>query len=381
MIQANYENESTIPTSDTSAYSFSCSVFRPITYLENFMTFITNHKEFGGHFFDKLTSNFSSASSVTIATGYISYKTLNTFEESILEIIRQGGRFTLIVGMGYFEGFKEKQLGVLKNLNKNIKIINPEGGGVKLLYTRKYHGKIYQIKKEDKEIIYIGSSNFSGEGLRDNVEANVEIKDDNTKENIKGFLDWLDGDKQSAFIDKIEDLKVKDSKTYKKEIAGRPMKLKKILEYKGDTINPSMYPHFDISLSRNIQNRQKSSFNTYFGAGRRNKETGKVIPRKWYEGELIVSADEVDDPLYPKGKFEAITDDGFTFGCLPQGENHKNLRSTGELDIWGKWIKSKLQQKNALDPLAMVTEETFIKYGRDTLRMYKLSDTKYYLEF
>lgn len=344
------------------------------------MTFITNEEKFGGHFFNQLTAHISCASSVIIATGYISYKTLNEFEESILKIVDQGGRFTLIVGMGYFEGFKEKQIRGLKGLNEKIKAIDSKGGGVKLLYTKKYHGKIYQIQKEDKEIIYTGSSNFSDEGLRGNIEANIEIKDDNTKEIIRGFLDWLNSDDQSAFINDIENIKDKDSKAFKNEISD-PMKSQKILEYEGPPIDPSMYPYFDISLSRNIQNRQKSSFNTYFGEGRRNKRTGKVIPRKWYEGELIVSAQEVRNPLYPQGEFEAITDDGYTFGCRPQGDGKKNLRSTGELDIWGKWIKSKLQRRNALDPLAMVTEETFEKYGKDTLRIYKLSDTAYYFEF
>ncbi len=145
------------------------------------------------------------------------------------------------------------------------------------------------------------------------------------------------------------------------------------------TITPET-PYVDISLSR-VDKQQQSNLNTFFGKGRANKSTGKVIPRDWYEVELIVDTKTISDPIYPKGDFIAHTDDGLTFDCQTQGANYKNFRSKNDLKILGRWIKGKLEQSGALKQFEPVTSETLQKYGRDYIRLYKLSDYDYYLEF
>ncbi|MEZ2240199.1 AAA family ATPase [Microcoleus sp.] len=139
-------------------------------------------------------------------------------------------------------------------------------------------------------------------------------------------------------------------------------------------------PYVDISLSR-VDKEQQSNLNIFFGKGRENKSTGKVIPRDWYEVELIVDTKTISDPIYPKGDFIAHTDDGLTFDCQTQGANYKNFRSKNDLKILGRWIKGKLEQSGALKQFEPVTSETLQKYGRDYIRLYKLSDYDYYLEF
>ncbi|XZN94103.1 MAG: AAA family ATPase [Microcoleus sp.] len=145
------------------------------------------------------------------------------------------------------------------------------------------------------------------------------------------------------------------------------------------TITPET-PYVDISLSR-VDKQQQSNLNIFFGKGRENKSTGKVIPRDWYEVELIVDTKTISDPIYPKGDFIAHTDDGLTFDCQTQGANYKNFRSKNDLKILGRWIKGKLEQSGALKQFEPVTSETLQKYGRDYIRLYKLSDYNYYLEF
>tara|TARA_B100000315_G_scaffold260236_1_gene320211 strand:- start:4758 stop:5096 length:339 start_codon:yes stop_codon:yes gene_type:complete len=106
-----------------------------------------------------------------------------------------------------------------------------------------------------------------------------------------------------------------------------------------------------------------------------------MIPRNWFEGELVVDSETIDNPLCPKGHFKVITDDGYSFECKTQGSNHKNLRSTGNLNVFEKWIKLKLQESGALEPLAPVTKETFDRYGQDKLRLYKIKEKVYFMEF
>lgn len=139
-------------------------------------------------------------------------------------------------------------------------------------------------------------------------------------------------------------------------------------------------PYVDISLSR-VDRQQQSNLNTFFGKGRENKSTGKLIPRDWYEVELIVDAKTISDPIYPKGDFIVHTDDGLTFDCQTQGANHKNFRSKYDLKILGRWIKGKLEKSGALKQFEPVTGQTLQTYGRDYIRLYKLSDSEYYLEF
>ncbi|MFB8798580.1 MAG: AAA family ATPase [Microcoleus sp.] len=139
-------------------------------------------------------------------------------------------------------------------------------------------------------------------------------------------------------------------------------------------------PYVDISLSR-VNDQQKSNLNAFFGKGRESKSTGKVIPRDWYEVEIIVDTETTNNPVYPQGDFTAHTDDGSKFTCRTQGDHYKNLRSKEDLKILGRWIKGKLEQSGALKQFEPVTSETLQKYGRDYIRLYKLSDSEYYLEF
>ena len=155
------------------------------------MSIFTNEKLYGGFFYDKVTSNLAQADEATIATGYISSETIDDLSDPILKIIKRGGSFNLIVGMGYYEGLKQNQFKALDNLNKEIKKIRCKDNGIKLLYSRKYHGKIYHFRKDKEEKYYAGSSNFSPSGLMNNLETNIEIKDKTSVSELKSFFSWL----------------------------------------------------------------------------------------------------------------------------------------------------------------------------------------------
>ena len=143
-------------------------------------------------------------------------------------------------------------------------------------------------------------------------------------------------------------------------------------------------PYFDFDLLR-IADKQKSSLNTFFGKGRLNRRTGYVTPRGWYEVELISDGKMRSSPLYPKGKFLAYTNDGYIIPMKSQGGYYKNIRSEGmghgTLQIFGMWIKGKLQDAKVLSIYQPIIFDTFGDYGRSNLRFYKLDNKKYFLDF
>ncbi len=346
------------------------------------MSIFTNDKEFGGFFYDQVTSNLAQADEATIATGYISSQTIDDLSAPILKIIKRGGSFNLIVGMGYYEGLKQNQFDALNNLNNEIKKIKAQDNGIKLLFTRKYHGKIYHFRKDSKETYFAGSSNFSPSGLINNLETNIEVKDQISVTKLKGFFSWLKKSENSAYIDKIEEVKITDSKRFD-SISKPKISLKEATRFDTSTLDISKYPSFDISLSNNIERRTQSNLNCYFGKGRLNRTTGIVQPREWFEAELIAHKKDIvkAGPLYPRGDFKVITDDGLSFPCRTQGSYYKNIRSKHSLTILGKWLKLKLQKRGALDPLQPVTRDTFEIYGRDSIKFYKLGNGSFYMEF
>lgn len=45
------------------------------------------------------------------------------------------------------------------------------------------------------------------------------------------------------------------------------------------------------------------------------------------------------------------------------------------------WMKTKLQKSGALVPLTPITLDTLDQYGRSSIRLYKISEGKYYMDF
>ena len=129
----------------------------------------------------------------------------------------------------------------------------------------------------------------------------------------------------------------------------------------------------------------KSNLNVFFGKGRQSH--GYVIPRNWYEVELIVGVEVTRNNGYPlegtsDATFDVITDDGWTFTCTVNGQNSKNFRSQGDLKVLGKWIKGRLQQSGSLTIGEPVTQAVLDHYGRNSIGFTKFKDeSRWYLDF
>ena len=83
---------------------------------------------------------------------------------------------------------------------------------------RKYHGKIYKFKKDQNDLIFVGSSNFSGTGMYGNLECNTSVLDRGSKDHISKFLNHLFTSKElCANLDNVElTIKKKRRKEVKK---------------------------------------------------------------------------------------------------------------------------------------------------------------------
>lgn len=336
----------------------------------------TNTDQHGNKFLDVIDEQCKNARDITIASGYTSLDILQRYEKMFVATAERGGIVRLLVGMAFYEGLSQRKLDLLTILSRKLQDINPQNG-VYICYTRKYHGKIYFFNSGTQPSAYIGSSNFSRSGLSENIEATLHITDASEISGIANFLEYMFSPEVSTHITNA-DIVVPGSASFKKRVSVET--LNDLQRHDPQTIDTASLDFFDYSLAR-IATSEKSSLNVYFGKGRWTRSTGKIIPRDWYEVELIAKKELSTQDIYPKGNFTVYTDDGYVLPMRTSGDNFKNIRSKGNLKLLGMWIKKKLQDSGALTVLTPVTQDTLDQYGADTIRFYKMSDTKYYAEF
>ena len=200
---------------------------------------------------------------------------------------------------------------------------------------------------------------------------------------MRDFIDELS--KKAA--DNLFDCRIEDFKEKNGLLEGHEFVEKISRDKLTDCISSLTEVSFDIPLTRDGEVPQRSNLNVYFGEGRKSKSTGLIIPRHWYETELIVpkmitSLDGYPKANTPSAVFDVITDDGWKFKCKVSGDFSKNLRSEGDLKILGKWIKGRLENNGVLEVMKPVTQDTFTKYGRSSIRMTQTTTPNlWYLDF
>jgi len=336
----------------------------------------TNIQKYGGDFRKVLDNEFKTSNNITVASGYASLDVINAFEKPFIEIAKKGGTSRLLLGMAFYEGLGQKKLIAVTKLNDALRTYG-NNSGVYVTNGRRYHGKVYQFDKDETSNIYVGSSNFSSSGTKGNIECTVPILNDNQKVNLIAFLNDLYSPTYSISIDKA-DITVPGKK---KIVLDKTERLWTNLKtYDQSKISTASLPKFVFPLDR-VAEQEKSNLNIFFGKGRENKKTGKIKPRPWYEIELIANNDLNSQTFYPKGDFLAYTDDGLIIPMRTQGDYYKNIRSKNSLQIFGIWLKGKLERSGVLKKYEPVTLETLEEYGNDKLTFYKLEEGKYYISF
>ena len=342
----------------------------------------TEYKNFLNTFY----SLISQASKLNIAVGYVSSDSLMELKR-ILELNENIHELNLIIGMHYYEHFTKVQYKAAIALNDFL--TSNRMGEVRLVTAFKYHGKLYSYSNDTKAFAgIIGSDNLSsivGGGVRV-YESSFLIDSDPYATQMKNFISTL-SQNATRNIAKIE---INTFNATNPVLEGHES-VKKLSHTEQINVMSRLS---NIKFDLPVKTEPKSNLNCYHGKGRENMSTHLVIPRHWYEVELVVPISMRRSNAYPKGtpknqpdtEFKVFTDDGFTFHCKVNGgeENlwNKNLRSSGDLTILGKWIKGRLENEGILTVGDVITDYTLRAYGRNTITMTKLKDSDdWFLDF
>jgi hypothetical protein len=330
----------------------------------------TSHDKFSNKFMELL----SEADSVDIAVGYISEKSLDYLAEHIYK--NGGPNCNLTIGMHYFDKFTHSQFAIAKETEKFLK--DNELGSVKLVTSFPFHGKLYSFSKNDGErVSIIGSSNMNNilpHNSARQYEVDLCIEDKNTNDEISSFIKSLMNVSPNLSDPSLNISEFKNVNNLLKGLVGvKKIENKKILAHiKAGILNDKTI-NIPLKTSETAKN---SNLNACFGKGRENKRTKIVRSRPWYEVELIVPKKITNLSWYPKAGFPdnesiitVITDDGYEFKCKISGTNSKNLRSVGDLQILGKWLKGRLENAGSLQVGKYVTPEVLQDYGKQVIRM------------
>lgn len=334
----------------------------------NFAPLKTRNKTFLDVFFRLLDG----AKSIKIVSGYVS-------EDSIailLGLYNRGynAELNLIAGMGGIDGFPLAQFNALVSLGQVLR--NGKFGNVFVAKASRYHGKVYSFcNQQGNHSAILGSSNLtkitSGEKIYD---TDILISGEIINAEIEAFLTKL----QNLYCIPIEQLSDDQIKIREPDdLFSDYLRVEKIPSAKLRNISFKKTT-FEIP----IKPAAKSHLNCYFGEGRR-QANGVIAPRDWYETDVMVGTEIRNRRGYPKFKtFTAITDDGYQFECVTNGDDAKSFRSHKDLKIIGRWLKGRMEARGALQIGEPVNQEVQQKYGRSSFTLTKTTiPNTWYLDY
>ena len=333
-------------------------------------------------FGNEISKKLDSFNSFEVTTGYFGSEVIERFENKLIGIAKRGF-CKILIGMIFHGGVSKKQKKTLEKINKKLRKVNPQSGIY--ILRQDYHGKIYRFQNNEEKTIFIGSSNFSNEGLNKRLECNIPIIDEKNKTEVSNFIDYLFEHKETVKLEDV-DLNVKKQKRKKNKISLKDCQRR-------IDLFPKEKPNSEIQIKLRPDEQQRSSLNLFFDKGRlvRDKNNNKKwIPRDWYEVELTTLKEEQTKD-YPRGKFTAwAEDDGkfYEIEMITSGGNvpSKNIKGYKDLMsrhrvLLGELIKGKLQREGHLEENERITLDTLQSYGREYISLKKIDDKNYYLEF
>ena len=309
---------------------------------------------------------------VRIATGYISADSLIELKNTIE--INKGPKINLMIGMHYLDGFTQKQLSATIELNNFLSDNNL--GFVSLSDSIRFHGKLYSFTHNNNiEACIIGSSNLSSLlGKERLYESDFLILEKNIAKDIDLHIHNL----ISKLGTKITNFATTDFK-----IIEEPPLLENhegVTKLSMDELSKTWLKRGAVSFEIKIKAEAKSHLNTFFGKGRLYAKGGYILSRPWYEANIMVSNQITSLPEYPRNtEFSVVTDDGWQFDCVTNGDYSKNFRSKNDLTVLGKWLKGRLENSGALKFGEPVTEDILNKYGRQTMTLISTDNPKLWL--
>ena len=347
------------------------------------MVFTNINKEFDAEFL----SNLKNCKDIYIVSGYVGITKLKDYEQELIRISKSG-ECKLLFGMLHTDGVTQYKDNLLRSIDKKLNL----NSGVNGVYLSQHplHAKIYIFRDNDnKEKVYVGSSNFSEQGFSYNYELNVLIRDKKTKDNVIKFVFDLFQNSDVIKLDKSKLRIVKSSakrsvitKSKKTSNVGKVNNKSMLNKTLSDLlISPKQFPNYTktknkVRIKIRPDQQQTSCVNVYFAKGR---------PRlSWYEVDVTSEAHERTHPDYPYGDFIAYYKDGnshYKLNMATQSNLNKRISVKGNGKILGEVIKGALENFGILQPNDRITSKMLKLYGNDTITLTKIKDKTYILEF
>lgn len=311
---------------------------------------------------------------IKIATGYVS-------EDSLMELKSVFAHYKksatpkvcdLIIGMHGREGFTRPQYEAACSLGQFLS--DNRIGCVRVCTAFKFHGKVYSfLRNQLPHASIVGSSNISNIlGLGAQWEVDTLITETQKITDLIGLHEDI-ARKATKPILEYTDVKFID----RQDLLEGCSNVEKVNHQELDRARHAVTGlAFDIPLKAEA----RSNLNAHFGKGR-EAPTGLIRSRPWYEVEVIVPLAITTLPGYPPigETFTVYTDDGWSFKCKVNGQNSKNLRSEGDLQILGRWIKGRMEDARVLKVGELVTTEMLQHYGTDHLKLSATNDPRLWL--
>lgn len=145
----------------------------------------------------ELTRGFSWARSIDIATAFLTTGSLDRIEKALADVRNSGDSMRIRLLCGLFQRFTSADtIQVAVRLQKKF----PNQFCIRVARNRRFHWKLYLLRKNSMVLVYIGSANFTEDGLTASGELSIKISsgnDDKLVKSVQSEFDELWGKKNS----------------------------------------------------------------------------------------------------------------------------------------------------------------------------------------
>ncbi len=338
-----------------------------------------------GSFPDVVQRAFVACDEISIAVGYIGVNSV-THLIGLVERNRVHSSVNVYVGMplGKSTRVAAEQLD---------KLLQRRGLGKVYETTMEFHGKVYLFKDNGRPIIAtVGSSNLTGiVKSHPRLEVDIQIDDQQTLTACESIFHDLvipisvpvgeSNERSHKQTASTEDLAEDTLQGMFSELVSK-IDEEELAEVRLAIMGDKTFIH----RFRCSEKQTASNLNKFFSVGRKSKRkdgTEVEIPRPWYEVEAILPEAEREDPNAPPNLFTVVTDDGHVFEMGRRGDYDKNLESRHNLQVFGYWVKRKLEDSGVLKPGDLITDATLAAYGNENLKLTPIDDNsgRWYMDF
>lgn len=335
------------------------------------------HPTMGDNFDERILG----AHEVRIASGYLGRAVIERHVPRFEQIVIEGGLVQIICGLGVFEGIDERKRQSLTDLHETLRA-HSNLAGVFFCIRRRYHGKMFLTQSGQQSICSIGSSNFSSQGLYDNLEANWISSDPEMFEDAVMYFNLLLA--ESEPINRVNLARGQDR-------LAAPVTARTI------PVPPNVMD-LPVAFSLSVRIHGKSKINLSESAGRVDNR-GIYTPRPYWEMELGILVGDMEPPLtdfipnvmsphtvYVCGSDGVLMEAKFKRKTQSQGDDRPLHNCGGDFFTHhrkelGIFMKGRLIQRGLMRFGDPVTEEILEEYGSNQLEFRQLEENVFHINF